>query len=303
MCGGGSKAPQDNSDKVAAIEAQAQREARDQASKDQAAQQAQFDARMNSSFGSGINSANDYFTSRGLDPKLYSGQISNKANQIRGSVPNLAGDPGSYFAGLGENVFNQEQEGARGKALRGVNQVAPEGFATNRIGDTADDATIAAILGEQEGNANQYVTNLRDRGVVTDSGFQAAMKNLQSQKPGAQGRLSELGMGILNSGRGGAENIANTARSRASNLNLGDSFDPFADTGAKLNDFFSSFFSGLGDKVRGQAPTNLFDTSGLANIAGAAQGSQNTAFNPMAVSGMFGEPTNKDDELATTNPF
>lgn len=302
MCGG-SKAPQDNSDKVAQIEAQAQREARDAATQQEQKRQAEFDARMNSAFGSGITSADDYFTSRGLDPKQYQGDITNKANQIRGSVPNQAGDPGSYFSGLGENVFNSLQEGARGKAMRGVDQVAPRGFATDRIANTADDATLAAILGEQEASGKGYIDNLKGRGVITDSGYAAALKNLMDQKPGAQGKLTEIGNGILNTGRGDAENIANEGRTRASNLNLGDAFDPFKEIGGRLNTFFSDFFNNLGTTVRGQAPTNLFDTSGLANIAGASMGAQNVPFNPQAVAGIFDTPPKENDPFNTTNPF
>lgn len=302
MCGGG-KAPKDNSDKVAAIEQQAAREARVDAAAQEQKKQAEFDARMNAAFGSGITSADDYFTSRGLDPKQYQSDITNKASQIRSSVPNLTGDPGSYFSGLGENVFSSLQEGARGKAMRGVNSVAPSGFATSRIADTSDDATLAAILGEQEATGKGYIDNLKGRGVITDSGYAAALKNLMDQKPGAQGKLTEIGNGILNTGRGGAENIANEGRTRASNLNLGENFDPFAEIGGRLNTFFSDFFNNLGTTIRGQAPTNLFDTSGLANIAGAAQGGQNTPFDPQAVAGIFDKQNVDDDLLQTTNPF
>lgn len=302
MCGGGSP-PRDNSDKVAAIEAQASRDARTEAATQEAKKQAEFDARMNSAFGSGMTQAEDYFTTRGLDPAEYRGKIGTRANQVRSSVPNLASDPGSYFATLGENVFDSEQEGFRAKSLRGVNQVAPSGFSTSRIADTADDDTLAAILAEQEGNSKGYIDNLKGRGVITDSGYAAALKNLQGQEPGAKSRLSEIGNGILEGGRGGAENIANAGRTRASNLNLGESFDPFSEVGNKLNDFFTQFLTGLGDKVRGQAPTNLFDTSGLANIAGASQGAGNNAFDPAAVAGIFGDTKKDEENTNTTNPF
>lgn len=305
MCGGGSP-PQDNSDKVAAIEAQTAKDARAEAAAADAKKQAAFDASMNSAFGSGMTNAEDFFTSRGLDPTDYKAQIGNKANQIRSSIPNLASDPGSYFSTLGESVFNQEQAGGQAKALRGVNDVAPSGFSTSRIADTADDDTIAAILADQENNSKGYIDNLRGRGVITDSGYAAALKNLQGQAPGARGKLSEIGTGLIETGRGDAENIANAGRTRASNLALGDKFDPFSEVGNKLNDFFSTFFSGLGDKVRGAAPTNLFDTSGLANIAGAAQGAGNNAFDPAAVAGLFPDETKKKDDDPfgnTTSPF
>lgn len=298
----GGQPPKDNSAEVARIEQEAARQAREEAERKRQRDQAEFDKRLNSAFGSGLTSAEDYFTSRGLDPSQYRGAITNKANQIRSSVPNLAGDPGSYFAALGESIFGQLQEGERGKALRGINTIAPTGFANTRIQNTADDDTIAAILAEQENKARSYVDNLKSRGVVTDSGYQAALNNLLGQKPGAQSRLSEIGTGILETGRGGADNLANTFRSAASNLNLGDVFDPYSKS-TDLNNYFSDFFNNLGTKLRGSAPTNLFDTSGLASLAGAAQGAGNTAFNPRALAGIFDEEEEDDEKKIDTNPF
>ena len=163
------------------------------------------------------------------------------------------------------------------------------------------DEMIAAILGEQETAARGYVDNLKARGVVTDSGYNAALNNLLNQRAGAQAKLSDIGTGILETGRGGAENLANSFRSVASNLDLGDVFDPYS-KGADLNSYFSDFFNNLGTKLRGAAPTNLFDTSGLATLAGAAQGAGNTAFDPRAVAGIFGDDEDEEEE-ETTSPF
>jgi hypothetical protein len=299
---GGSSAPRDNSDKVAQIEAAAAREARAAADAERIRAQQEFDARMNAAFGGGISSANQFFADRGLDPSQYGAQITNRANQVRTSVPNLASDPGTYFSSLGENVYNELTQAQRNQALRGINTVAPTGFETGRIANTADDEIINAILAEQEANANQYIQNLLDRGVISQSGYSSALKNLQGQRPGAQSRLSEVGTGILESGRGEAGNLANAARSRASALELGEAFDPYA-TGTQLNQFFTDFFTNLGGKLRGAAPTNLFDTSGLANIAGAAQGAGNRPFDPAAVAGIFGPEEEEEEENQTTNPF
>lgn len=302
MCGG-TKVPEDKSADVAAIQAKSEADARAEAAKQEAAKQAAFDQQMNSAFGTGIQSADDYFTQRGLDPKEYESAITSRANQVRSGVPNLAANPGSYFEGLGSQVFDQLQTGLRGTATRGIDKLAPTGFASTRIADTADDDTLAAILGDQEGKAKDYANNLKARGVVTDSGFKAAMDAILGQEAGARGKLTEIGNGILNTGRGDAENLANAARTRAGALNLGDQFDP-NDTGKQLNDFFTSFFGGLGDKVRGAAPASLFDTSGLANIAGAAQGAGNTRFDPAAVAGDFTNPEDDpNNPVQTTNPF
>lgn len=294
MCG--SDAPEDKSAEVAAIEAQTAREAAQQEQQRKAQERAEFDARLSSAFGSGVGDAESYFQSQGLDPKQYAPAIQRKANLVRGSVPIGDAAPGSYFANLGQQVYESEQEGYRGQKMRGLDEVAPTGFATKRIDNTADDALIEAILSEQMGAGDTYIRNLLDRGVITSGGYDAAKKNLDQQSPGARLRLNETGSGLIEGGRSGAENIANTARGRASNLRLGQQFDPYQ-TGSELGRFFTDFFSNLGTKFRATAPTNLFDTAGLAGIAGASQGAGNTQFNPMALAGVQPSPDDEEEEL------
>lgn len=294
MCGGGGG--QDNSDKVAAIEAQAAREAREAAAAEAARKEQQFIANLNSAFGTGVQGAQDYFTMQGLDPSEYMNAITSRANAVRGTVPQGDLAPGTYFNNLGEQVWQMEQEAARNKAMRGLDSFAPTGFASKRITNDVDDEFINAIIEEQLQGGDNYIRNLLDRGVITGSGYTAAQKNLQNQRSGASARLQELGLGILEGGRAGAENILADARSSASNLRLGTAFDPYSYQG-DVNNYFSDFFNNLGDKLRGAAPTNLFDTAGLAGIAGAAQGAQNTAFNPLALGGV-----NTDDDEETSGP-
>lgn len=299
---GGGKAPEDKSDRVAEINAQAAREAREAAAREEARKQAQFDASLNAAFGSGISSAEDFFLQRGLDPADYMSTIQTKANQVRSSIPNLAGDPGSYFSNLGQIIFDQLTGAEQAKNQKAINTIAPQGFATNRIQDTADDEIIAAILEERRGEADNYLQNLLNRGVITNSGMAAAQRNLENQGLTAKATLSDLGMGILETGRAGAENKANDYRSRAAQSELGSGFDPYG-LGNELNDYFASFFNGLGDKVRVAAPTNLFDTSGLASLAGAAQGAGNTKFDPRAVAGIIDEDDDDNIFGTSTNPF
>lgn len=305
MCGGG--APQDRSPEVAAIERDAQREQREyerqqaelaaqQKAQKDAADLAAFESRLNNAFTMGTGEAESFFRSRGLDPSQYSGDIMSAANQRRASVPQLSGEVGSYFSGLGESVYNNLTDALRNRSLRQLNEIAPEGFARQRIADTADDEIINSILADKRGEAEQYAQRLFDRGVVTSSGLAAARKDIGEQANRGQFTLQELGQGLLEGGRGDAINLANLGRSRASQLNLGDSYDPYATTGTELNTFFTDFLSNLGNRFRAQAPTDLFDISGLPVIAGAAQGAGNTKFDPQAVAGVIGEDEDEEEE-------
>lgn len=313
MCGGGG-APEDKSDKVAKIEADAAREQREAEARaaeearirqeqEEARKLAEFETRLGSAFTTGVGSAEDYFRQRGVDPAQYSSNIMSEANMRRASVPQLAGEVGSYFSGIGEDVYTELTDALRGRTQRSLNEIAPEGFARGRIQDTADDEIINAILGEQRLEAENYARRLLDRGVITEGGLGAALEDIGKQANVGEFKLQELGSGILEGGRGGAIDIANRGRSRASTLDLGDTFDPYANTGTELNNFFTDFLSNLGNRFRAQAPSDLFDVSGLPVLAGAAQGAGNTAFDPKAIAGLFDEEEDEDENAQSGGVF
>lgn len=297
---GGGGMPEDKSDEVARIEAQTAREAAERKAAEEAKALQEFQQRLSGAYDTGIQGAMDYFTTQGLDPDQYTSAITSRANTTRSGIPQLDANPGSYFQNLGQMVFEAEQEAARNKALRSFDTFAPSGFSSNRIADTTDDPFIESILGERQKTAMDYLNNLLARGVVTQSGFDAGRQNIEGQAGTARARLNEIGMGELNRGRTSAENIANEGRTAASNLRLGSAFDPFSYS-TRINSGFEEFFSGLGDRLRAAAPTDLFTTSGLANVAGAAQGAQNTPFDPKGIAGLFDEE--EDEETSSTNPF
>jgi hypothetical protein len=298
----GGSAPPDNSAQVAQIEAQAARDARAEQAKAEALKLKQFNKKLAGAFGSGVSGAESFFGSQGLDPSQYSSKIRQRATDIRGGIPENDANPASYFADLGQQIYDQEQAGERSRDLRGIDTYAPAGFASKRIADTSADDLIQSILGTQQQTADDYISNLLNRGVVTGGGADAARKNLAGQVPTAKSRLSELTRGLLEKGRGGAEDMAAGLRTTAANQRLGDQFDPYAGS-QDLSKYFDTFFSGLGEKVRGVAPTDLFSTAGLANVAGAAQGAGNQPFNPNALAGIFDDDEEKKDTTTTTSPF
>lgn len=297
-------APPDNSVQLESMqESAAQRQAA-QDKADAAAKEAAFQQQLNSVYNNGISDAQTYFQQRGLDPKDYIADIQSAANRAKSSTPDLAANPQTYFDNLGATVYQQDQDAARANYLREINQFAPSNLSTTRISDAADQPTLDAILAEQQQNADQYVRNLLDRGVITQAGYNAAEANIANQVPGAKSQLSDIGTGILEGGRDAINNIANDARTAASNYNLGDQFDPYSYS-KQIDQSALDFFTNLGTKIRAAAPTALFSTSGLANIAGAASGAQNTAFDPSAIAGVStkSEDDNSKKTTNASNPF
>lgn len=298
----GSKPPADNSARVAEIEAQAAREAREAEEQRKAQEKADFEARLQAAHSNAIQSALGYFQSQGANPDEYVDEISQRAAAIRGTVPSLDAAPGSYYDNLGQLVYEGERDARRAGFMRDIDTFAPTGFATRRITDEADDPIIESILEERQNTAENYIRNLLDRGVVTTPGYEAAVKDLTRQRAGAKSQLSEIGLAELERGRAKAQDIANEARSTASNIDLTQFYDPYEYSG-RLNSAFENFFTGLGERIRGFAPENLFDTTGLAGIAGASQGAGNTKFDPNALAGLTEEDDEDENRSQVTNPF
>lgn len=289
----GSTPPKDNSLELYAMEQETARQAREQQAQKEAADRARFEQQLNGAYGGAVDEARNYFVSRGLDPEEYTAAIQRAASSARTKVPDMAASPGTYFDNLGATVYDSERSGQRAKLLRDINSFAGEGFDTRRIGDTTDDATLESILQEQRSTADNYLRNLLDRGVVNSGGYSAGVKNLDDQAYGARARLQEAGNQVLEQGRGTIRNQANTARQRASNFELGESFNPF-DTAGTIDASVMDFMSNLGNSVRAKVPSGLFQTSGLPGIAGASMGAQNMKFNPAALAGVN---DNKDEEV------
>ena len=292
MCG--PKAPEDNSAEVARIDAEAEAAARADEARKRKDEEDRFDNSLKGAFDTAIAEASNYFTQMGLDPNNYMGDISSAATAARGTVPFLDKAPGTYFMGLGENVYGDLESGERSTALRDIDSFAGTGFAKQLIGDTADDPFIATILGDERAKAQQYIDNLLARGVVTDSGYGAALEDLERQTFGAENTLNTIGMSALEGGRTNLRDIGADARSAASNLKLGGGFDPFSYQ-RDINSATEMFLSGLGDQLRGLTPQDLFLTDELGNIAGARQGAGNTAFDPEAILG-FGTDDDEDED-------
>jgi hypothetical protein len=299
----GVQAPKDNSVKLFQMEQAAAREAQAAQEKKDAEARARFDSAVGSNYSTAIDDARAYFTSRGLNPDDYMADIQRAATSARNKIPDLAAAPGTYFENLGDTVYTGARDAKRGQFGRDINTFASDGFAKRRIGDTSDDAVLEAILNEQRGNANNYIKNLLDRGVITGSGYNAAMSDLDTQGYSARSKLNDIGMGVLEEGRGNANELAAEARTRAGNYDLGEQFNPFEYSG-ELDTLFADFLGNLNSNIRSKAPTSLFNTAGLANVAGAAQGAGNTAFNPRAIAGFLPDQDEEDDlELTALNPF
>lgn len=246
----------------------------------------------------GRGQAESFFGSQGLVPGDYTSGIERELSNILAGVPRDDPNPNSYFSNVGQRIFDTEQEGARNVALRDIDRFAPSGFANRRVEGTLDDPILAAIQAEQRGEADAIIQNMLARGVITNTGFAGASSDLNRQAFGVKAQLDQIGSGAIETGRQSLRDIANTGRQQASTLRLGVPFNPY-DINTDIDTKFAEILSGLSSNIRGQVQSNLFDTSGLAAIAGATSGAQNTSFNPAALAGIIEEP--EEDKQAVNS--
>lgn len=273
-------------------EARRQQEAQD--AKDAQHKSDLLNLRNNARTSAGGN-VNSYFASQGLDPTQYSSDINSYLDNVLSGINPEDENPGSYFKDAGSTVFNQLEAGARTKAGNDLDRIFSPSFETKRIPFTLDDPYLDSIEAEQRASADSIVKNMLDRGVITQSGYNAAESDLDKQSAGVKSQLNELGTTTIAGGQQKLKDVANQARQDAAGIHLGQTFDPTSYS-ADADQVFNDFINNLGTDIRAKVTGNLFNTTGLAALAGAAQGAGNTAYNPAAAAGVDQEDTTDEDE-------
>lgn len=253
---------------------------------------------VDSARGLALEDITGYFTDRGLDPAQYQSDIDRALEEAIAGIPQGAGNLPSYFQDMGANIYDELTNAGQTRAMTGLENLFPQDWQNTYVPNTMDDAAIAEILASSRGEADKYMQNLLDRGVVTQAGFTAGQGDIAGQEAKVRALLDQLGGQVLNQGRGELGNIFNEGQMAASNLRLGQTFDPTAYQ-SRINQALGEFGSGIGDSLKALIPEGgLFQTTGLAARAGAGQGAQNTKFSPNALSGIY-----EDDENRKASPL
>lgn len=278
--------PPDNSAQVEAMREQSQQQA--QAATDAKAAQDKADllALRTSSAAAGNTSARDYFSQQGLDPSQYATDIDSQISSILAGISPTDPNPGASFQDVGARIYNQSTSAAQNKAGQQLNALFPGNFETSRVNQQTLDPYIQGIDTEQRSSADAIIQNMLSRGVITPAGQTAAEAELERQNPGVMAKLNEIGTGTIATEQQSLRDIANQGRTAAQTMKLGDTFNPQT-YGSQADQQFSDFINNLGTTLRGKVGSaNLFNTTGLAAIAGAGQGAQNLPFDPTAQSGV-----------------
>lgn len=290
-------APEDRSVELRQMELDAAEQARLREEAAQERRRQELAQLRTDAFTAGRGNVNQYLTQQGLDPNAYAGDIESEINRIMSTVSREDPNPGAYFANAGQSVYNTLEQGQRNRQGRALDDIFAPNFEMSRITDTMDDPFLASYEAEQRASADDIIRNMLNRGVITAAGSEAAGRDLDRQSAGVKARLNEVGTGQLAKGRSSLRDVANRGRSTAANLRLGQQFDPFSFS-TESDRVLDEFIANLGNNIRASAPGNLFNTTGLAAVAGAGQGAQNTAFNPKAASGIIEDDEDENERTA-----
>lgn len=268
-----------------AEEAQARQDAR--AATERTRLGTEFDANLGTAYNQSLGSARQRVTDRGLDYDEFAPAITGELDRIRGTVPRLDSNPGSYFGtGVVDDVLNRVRDNRRSQYGRQADELAPEGFERGQIGDTFDDSVLNAIYGEQYGEANDQLTRAEARGNLSPVGIGSARRQLETQGQAGRSRLQDLGSGVLSNYRSELADVGGRAKGAAAGYNLGGNFDlnPFRQ---ELEDKKTSFGQRLeGDVRNATRGENLFNVDELIAKGGTAQG----LYNPSASSNLGSSP-------------
>jgi hypothetical protein len=232
-----------------------------------------------------------YLEQRGLiDPSAPAGipeewapYFEREFNRIRNTLPGDLIGPDSkeadvfnqlrnYFSDqFGKNALDAEELRRRNDFTTQLNQKGFRDQLSNAFGDTADDDIINSIINPQYQSAQDLFTNQMKRGTLTNTGYNYAMQALGEQRNAANSKLQEIGAGQRAAAMGGVEDYLDEIYNKAGGYKLGETFDPNSfDT--EFGNRLTSAQSGLEGKIRGAAPSNLFDTPTVLSNAGTAQG-------------------------------
>lgn len=292
--------PPDNSMAIRQMEIdEARRKEEAQALKDKQHKEELLNLRNNARSSAG-SQAQSYFSGQGLDASQFSGDINSYLDSVLAGINPNDENPNAYFKDAGQTVYNTLESGKRTKAQTDLDRVFAPNFETKRIPFTLDDPYLDSIQAEQRSSADSIIRNMLDRGVITQSGYNTAAADLDKQAAGVKTRLNELGTSTIAGGQGQLRDIANNARQDAAKLKLGSQFDPYSYS-SDADRIFDEFITGLGDNIRSKVTGNMFNTTGLAALAGAGQGAGNTAYNPKAATGVIDTDAKTSDDNDNAN--
>jgi hypothetical protein len=249
---------------------------------------------------SAVGRGKDYLGDIGLDTKGdLTDYLWDEAKSIKRGIPTGTENLGQYFENLGQTALDTANSTTQ---TRG--QIELDKYLSNRNSDTmfggdTQNTLIDGMLGNQRVDAETYLTRMLDRGVITDTGRNEAMKSLGTQEVDVRQSLSDIAEAIAGKSRGDMTDFINSGRDKAASASYAAPFDAGAWQEA-FTEKQSNLSNAFGQEFRSAAPKELFNMGDIVNAAGYGQGPQNTKFIPGAYLGNMNALDDKEDDDEAT---
>lgn len=223
--------------------------------------------------------AQGYVSGRGLDYGEFAGDINSELDRIYKSIPyGPSVNADAYFdaEGLTGNVLSRTEANRRSQYTNQFDNMFGPTYADTAFADTFDDDILNSILEEQYGVARDRIDNQKKRGALIDTGYNAAIGDLDRQRTEASSRLQSTGGDVLAGYRGQLTDLISQGRKAASGYTLGQTFDP--NTYKTQIESKKADLSGRleGDVRSAVGPDSLFDPQRALGSGYTGQGAQNT---------------------------
>ena len=260
---------------------QTQKAAADKAAADLAAQKTKTAGDINTQFTAGQNYGSNKMSGLGFaDTYGIMDRFNTSLNAAKGGVPETATNVGSYFnpSSYWDTAVNEATGAQRGKLNTEFTNLTKPGWDKGQYGfaDTADDAILNAILGEQRTSTQDTLKGNLARGTMSQGAYDYALNQLGNQATTGMSNLQNIGGGVLNKYREGLGNTAKQYGDRVTGYQLGQDVN-LADLTGQLTGQRGGYETGMrGDILNALGDTKLFDLEKLISSAGVATGAGNT---------------------------
>jgi hypothetical protein len=246
----------------------------------EAARRAEAEANAARIFGLAQGAGTNYFNARGINAQtggqFYDPLIS-RFEQLLGASRESLNDQNYLTEAerIAANSLDAENTAARQFLGSQVSNAFSAFNPSTMIPDTMDDNILSSILGTQRQSADDFLTRALQRGQLRQPGFDAGSAALDQQGAAAMARMQDLGMGVLEQGRGQLSNIKQDALASAGGFSIGNPFDLNNYTG-RAQSAFDDFSGGLDGRIRAAiGDSSFFNPANAVNMGGSAQGVQN----------------------------
>lgn len=258
-----------------------QKTAADKAAADALAQKQKTQGDINNQFSAGQTFGTNKLGSLGFaDTYGVMDRFNTSLNNAKNSVPESATNVGSYFnpQSYWDSAINEATGAQRGKLNTEFTNFTTPGWDKGQYGfaDTADDAILNAIMGEQRTSTQDTLKGNLARGQMSQGAYDYAINQMGNMGETGMANLQKLGGGVLGGYREGLGNTAKQYGDRVTGYQLGQNVN-LADLQGQLSGQRTGYEGGMrGDILNALGDTKVFDLEKLISSAGTATGAGNS---------------------------